>query len=107
MHHRVETKPDFYDVPQPASQLVHAVEHGHIVIYYERPGADALETLANWTALYDGNWDGVVATSMPGLGKKVVLTAWAKRLSLSRFDAAAAAAFIDEYRGRGPENLVR
>ena len=106
-HHRVPTKPGFYDEQQPASQLVHAVEHGNIAIYYERPGADVLETLASWAELYDGRWDGVVATPMPGLSKKVVLTAWAKRLSLSRFDAAAAAAFIDEYRGRGPENPVR
>ncbi len=107
VHHPVPTEPGFYDVPQPASQLVHAIEHGHIAIYYDRPGAEALETLANWTELYDGHWDGVVATPMPGLGKKVVLTAWTKRLSLGRFEAAAAAAFIDEYRGRGPENRVR
>ena len=100
-------EPGFYDVPQPPNQLVHAVEHGHIAIYYERPGAAALETIRSWTELYDGHWDGIVATPMPGLGKKVVLTAWTKRLSLKKFDAPAAAAFIDEYRGRGPENPVR
>ena len=44
---------------------------------------------------------------MAGLGQSVVLTAWAKRLDLDRFDPAPAAAFIDGYRGRGPENPVR
>ena len=35
------------------------------------------------------------------------MTAWRKRLRLKTFDASAAAAFIDAYRGRGPENPVR
>ena len=30
--------PGFYDRPQPPSKLVHALEHGNVVIYYERPG---------------------------------------------------------------------
>ena len=36
-----------------------------------------------------------------------VLTAWTKTLRLSSFDAALAAAFVDAYRGRGPEHPVR
>ena len=107
IHHPVPTEPGFYETSRPPSQLVHAVEHGHIVIYYERPGLDALAKLKQWAALYPGHWDGIVATAMPGLGEKVVLTAWTKRLILKRFDAAAAAAFIDKFRGRGPENQVR
>jgi hypothetical protein len=35
------------------------------------------------------------------------LTAWTKKLSLVQFDEAAAAAFIDAFRGRGLENPVR
>jgi hypothetical protein len=37
----------------------------------------------------------------------VVLTAWRKILKLDSFEPAAAAAFIDTYRGRGPEKRVR
>ncbi len=44
---------------------------------------------------------------MPGMGKRVVLVAWTKLLRLRKFDAASAAAFIDAYRGRGPEQRVR
>ena len=43
----------------------------------------------------------------PGLGEAVVLTAWNKILRLDAFDADAAAAFIDRFRGRGPEHPVR
>ncbi len=107
IHHPVPTDPGFYEISRPPSQLVHAVEHGHIVIYYERPGPDAMATLKQWIDLYSGHWDGVVVTPMPRLGKRIVLTAWTKRLILKRFDAAAAAAFIDKFRGRGPEKRVR
>ncbi len=88
-------------------QLVHSVEHGHIVIYYDAPGETALELLDDWTGLYDAQWQGVIATPSSGLGKEVVLTAWRKILKMDAFDAASAAAFIDAYRGRGPEHPVR
>lgn len=106
-HYLIRAEPGFYDQPQPPAHLVHAAEHGNIVIYYDEPGDEVIATLRGWTRLYGGRWDGLVATHMPGLGATVVLTAWTKRMTLQSFDAAAAAAFIDAYRGRGPENSVR
>ena len=107
IHHRVPLNPGFYRDPQPATKRVHSVEHGHIVIYYESPGTEAMRLLEDWTSLYGGLWSGVTATPSSGLGPAVVLTAWRKLLRLDEFDPAAAAAFIDKYRGRGPENPVR
>ena len=106
-HHSVPTEPGFYENRQSAIELVHALEHGHIVIYYDKPGAVVLDTLRRWTRLYSGHWSGIVATPMSRLGRKIVLTAWTKRLDQARFDMPAAAAFINAYRGRGPENPVR
>ena len=106
-HHPVPTQPGFYDFTQPAIQLVHALEHGHIVIYYDQPGADVLETLRQWVDFYSGPWDGIVVTKMPRLGERIELTAWTRRLGMPKFDAARAAAFVDAFRGRGPENRVR
>lgn len=99
--------PGFYSERQPPTQLVHSLEHGHIVIYYEDPGADAVTHMKDWASLYGADWQGVIATPSSGLGQAVVLTAWRKILKLDRFEAAAAAAFIDEFRGRGPEHPVR
>jgi hypothetical protein len=107
IHDRVPIDPGFYTGPQRATQLVHSVEHGHIVIYYDDPGAEARDTIEAWTGLFGGHWDGVVAVPSSGLGKGVVLTAWRKILKLDSFEPAAAAAFIDSYRGRGPEKRVR
>ncbi len=100
-------EPGFYRTPQAPERLVHAVEHGNVVIYYDKPGDDVRQTLDSWTDLYGAQWSGIVVTPAPALGAAVVLTAWRKVLRLDPFDAAAAAAFVDAYRGRGPEHPVR
>jgi len=97
----------FYEDPQWPERLVHAQEHGNIVIYYDRLDPADREILKDWTGLYTGQWSGVVATPMPGIGRRVVLVAWTRLLRLRKFDAEFAAAFIDAYRGRGPEQQVR
>ena len=99
--------PGFYETPKGRSNLVHSLEHGMIVIYYDRPTADALETLKSWTSLFTGPWSGIVSVRKAGLGEKVILTAWRRMLRLDRLETEVAAAFIDAYRGRGPENPVR
>ncbi len=106
-HANIWTTPGFYQSAQRPEEIVHALEHGNIVVYYDSPGEATLRTLKDWAALYDGMWSGMVVTPMPGLGQAVVLTAWRRMLRLDVFDAAPAAAFIDAYRGRGPENPVR
>ena len=107
IHDPTTVGPGFYRNFLPPTRLVHSLEHGHIVIYYESPGAEAIQRLKDWTSLHDGHWDGVIAVPAAGLGEAVVLTAWSKIFRLDQFDPAAAAAFIDRYRGRGPENPVR
>jgi hypothetical protein len=106
-HDPAWTQPGVYEVEQPPTRLVHALEHGNIVIYYDRPGEAVMAQLRDWARLYSGQWDGIVVTPARGLGEEVVLTAWTRRLRLDPFDPAAAAAFIDAFRGRGPENPVR
>jgi len=101
------TEPGFYDVQPGDIHLVHALEHGNVVIYYDEPPADALSTLKLWGDLYSGMWSGLVVARRRGLGEEVVMTAWRRVLRLKSFDEPTAAAFIDRYRGRGPENPVR
>jgi hypothetical protein len=106
-HDPTPTEPGFYSRPHRSENLVHSLEHGIIVIYYDEPGSDVLKTLHGWASLYTGQWDGIIVTPKAGLGKTIILTAWTKRLRLDPFNADTAAAFIDAYRGRGPENPVR
>ena len=99
--------PGVYDTPQLPTRLVHSLEHGMIVIYYDRPQAEVMETLTAWAGLYGAQWSGLVVVPNPGLDDGIVLTAWQRSLKLEPFDAATAAGFIDRYRGRGPEHPVR
>lgn len=106
-HDPTPVMPGVYSQVQRPEQLVHSLEHGNVVVYYDRPGTEATKALESWANQFPGAWDGVIAVPKAGLGQSVVLTAWTKQLNLSKFDAQAAASFIDEYRGRGPENPVR
>lgn len=106
-HDPVSANPGVYDEVQPPTKLVHAIEHGMIVIYYDAPTPEVFATLTEWAALYGDPWSGIVVTPAPGIGPEIVLTAWNRTLRLNPFEPAAAAAFIDRYRGRGPEHPVR
>ncbi|NQV82269.1 MAG: DUF3105 domain-containing protein [Rhodospirillales bacterium] len=106
-HAPVWADPGVYKEPPPAVELVHALEHGNIVIYYDQLAKDDFAKLESWAGLYRGQWSGIIVAQRPGLGNEVVLTAWTKLLHLKAFDTSAAAVFIDTYRGRGPEHPVR
>lgn len=100
-------EPGFHDAPQNKGKLVHALEHGNVVVYYDDPGAETIALLKSWSGLFGGQWSGLVVVPAPGLGQEVVLAAWRKKLRLKPFAEPAAAAFIDAFRGRGPEKPVR
>lgn len=106
-HWPAPTSPGFYTQPQPNEALVHAIEHGNIVVYYDQLSDEDLAQLRSWSDFYTGTWSAVTAVPHAGLGEGVVLTAWDHRLRLDQFEAAPMAAFIEAYRGRGPENPVR
>ncbi len=99
-------RPGFYDEPLPLEPLVHALEHGNIVIYYDQPSEAAMKVIRGWTDQYQGVWDAVIAVPHEGLGEGIVLTAWQHRLELAKMDVRASF-FVDAFRGRGPENRVR
>ena len=106
-HDPIPASPAYYEQTQRQTKMVHALEHGNIIIYYSRLDSEAEATVRAWTGLYTGTWDGVLAVPLAGLGEGVVLAAWNKLLRLDKFDAATTAAFIERFRGRGPENPVR
>lgn len=106
-HSPFDLAPGFYAKPQPLERLVHNLEHGNVVVYYDAADPGTLRLLKAWARTFGGTMDGLVVAPMEGLGSKIVLTAWQKQLELEPFDPVAAAVFIDAYRGRGPEARVR
>jgi hypothetical protein len=108
VHSESSAEPGFYTEPQPLPSLVHALEHGIVVIYYGGdPGDDVLSQLKAWSEEFTGPSDGILVVPEPSLARTVVLTAWEHRQMLDRFDAATAREFIETYRGRGPEQYMR
>ncbi len=97
----------YYPSRVPSESLVHSLEHGHIVIYFDQPGEAAMTAMQGWTQQYQGGLDGVIAVRVRGMGPGIALTAWTKLLILPSFDEATTFAFIDAFRGRGPERAVR
>ena len=92
----------------PTGQVVHAQEHGRVVIQY-RPGISR-QKLAQLVALYEESPEHVLllenATDMPC---EAAATAWGQgvlcpKLNERSFDALRA--FRDRFRDRGPETLA-
>jgi len=89
--------------------LVHNLEHGNVVIYFDkaRLGKAEIEALVALPKKHAGQWDGVLLVSKKGLSSPVTLTAWRVILRLKAYDAEKISAFLDAFLGRGPENPVR
>jgi len=101
----------FYTEQPPLESIVHSLEHGAVVVYYDPAAltAEAEESLRSWATNQSGNWQSVIAVPNPNDEPEstYVLTAWEKRLTMDEYDDSAVRAFVAEYVGRGPENPVR
>ena len=107
-----------YDEPVPAISTVHNLEHGAVVIRYG-PDVPAGET-EKIREFYLDDPNGLVVAPMPGLGDTIAVTAWTydqgrqndrtyegegRLAKVERFDEDAFKAFVDEFRGNGPERF--
>lgn len=99
----------FYTSEQPYGGLVHSLEHGAVVIYYDSDiSGSARSKLERLTEGYQNPWASVIAAPQPeAFGASLVLTAWQARLDLPSYEADVVQAFLAEYLGRGPENPIR
>lgn len=109
-HTSATASPGFYEQTPQFGPILHSLEHGAVVIYYD-PDAisdDARESLQAFANEHQGTWRSVIVAPHPGDPDAAYeLTAWEHRLKLEEYDARAVRAFLAEYIGRGPENPVR
>lgn len=101
----------FYEQRQSLGDLVHTLEHGAVVVYYD-PAAltpEAEQSLKEWASVHTGTWKSVVVVPHPEENPDApyVLTAWRHMLEMDQYDPETVQAFLAEYLGRGPENPVR
>ncbi|PSP86011.1 hypothetical protein BRC96_00275 [Halobacteriales archaeon QS_6_64_34] len=110
-HYETPTEGGFYEEPQPAGNIVHALEHGAVVIYYDESAIDesARTSLREFAATHNGRWRSVIVVPNPNESAEsdYVLTAWRHRMDMDSYDARTVFEFLSEFLGRGPENPVR
>jgi hypothetical protein len=111
-HYGTPADPGFYPNPLEPEQLVHNLEHGQIVIWYdpEAPasavdGIQALVENANQRAQSSGFVEPLLAAPFEGLGPgfDYALAGWRNLQSCESYSRAAIDDFRAEWQGRGPE----
>jgi len=103
----------YYGEPVQLARMLHGLEHGGVFMLYG-PGAPA-DTADRLRTIYDRDPRGLVVAPLPGLGDRIALGAWTGESSgdedfgtghlatCDEVDEEAVQAFLDAYRGRGPE----
>jgi len=101
----------FYESSVSLGELVHTLEHGAVVDYYDpsAPTDRVRDSLRLWASEHTDPWASFVAVPTPvdDPDHPHVLAAWGRLLRLAEYDAEAVRAFCAEFIGRGPENPVR
>lgn len=108
-HYSTATPGGFYVEPRPPGNLIHSLEHGAVVIYYDpaKLTDEVRQSLTRFVQAHRNPWASVVVTPNPNPDAAFVLTAWTKMLKLDSYDVPTVRAFLADYLGRGPENPVR
>ncbi len=103
------TAPGFYTQRPAFGYLVHSLEHGSVVIYYNpaQLTPDVEKSLRAFVQANSNPETGIVAVPDADFANPFILTAWDKMLKLDKYDPQAVTAFLAEYLGRGPENPSR
>ncbi|GCF13908.1 hypothetical protein Harman_18430 [Haloarcula mannanilytica] len=110
-HYASTTDAGFYEETPALGSLVHTLEHGAVIIYYDPDtiSPEARESLREFASVHTGTWQSVVVAPNPNDDPRApyVVTAWQHELTMDSYDAETVHAFLSEYLGRGPENPVR
>ncbi|PSQ50669.1 hypothetical protein BRD19_00330 [Halobacteriales archaeon SW_7_65_23] len=110
-HYQSAASAGFYTETPPLGELVHSLEHGAVVIYYDpaQMTDDAEESLRKFAETHIGPWRSVIVAPNPNADPDAayVLTAWRNKLEMDSSDVETVRAFLAEFLGRGPENPVR
>jgi hypothetical protein len=98
----------FHEEPAPDEQLVHNLEHGHVVIAYDCSKLADCEGTKGQLREVVRRFNGWKVTVVPrqNADATIALTAWGRIEKLDRFDEKRIVAFVNAWRDRGPEETV-
>jgi hypothetical protein len=103
-----EDSPEVMDIPYPVGHLVHNLEHGYVIIWYNcgvLDDAGCTELKSEIRALVAEESNKVIAFPWNNMAETVVLTSWGQILRMETFDREAVLNFIQVNRShpRAPE----
>jgi len=105
-HYDEPARAGFYDTSLADEQLVHNLEHGHVIISYDCGKlADCEDVKAELRDLVGRfqRWK-IVAVARENADAAIALTAWGRVDKLDNYDEGRVVAFVKRWRNRGPEN---
>jgi hypothetical protein len=89
--------------PPPDSQLVHSLEHGYVILWFDPTTESAdLQKIVAAAQKYPADTLVVPRSGMP---VPLAATAWHHRLLCQGFNEGALLNFIAQYRNQGPEKI--
>ena len=102
-HNAQAVQSGIYDKELPDEQIIHNLEHGHIWIAYKPDlPSEQVDALARIALDYGSK---IVMEPRAANDAPIALVAWQQLLKLNAVDEPQIKAFIDAYRGHGPENV--
>ena len=109
-HYEGEADPGFYDSNDfvyPAGYLVHNLEHGYVILWYncdllDEPACADLKTQIK-TVMDDLGGRKLIAYPWPSLEVPFVMTSWGRIERFEAFDAGRAKAFVRANLNHAPE----
>lgn len=106
-----EDSPEVTGLPYPEGHLVHNLEHGYVIIWYNcgvLDDAGCAELISEIKALMAEESDKVIAFPWHDMDEPVVVTSWGQMLRMETFDGEAVLNFIQINRShpRAPEPNV-
>lgn len=95
----------YYETPIDPGYLVHSLEHGGIVIYYDPSIITTAQknSLKAMAQAHPGIFGQVVCVPRNDSTYPIILTAWTHRLRLSAYDQSRMDGFLALFIGQGPE----
>jgi len=104
-HYPVPQDGGFYTREILPGYLVHSMEHGAIIIYYNSTVTQAQQDeIRNILTPHLGNFATVIALPRNDPDYAIILTAWSHWQRLRTYDSNKIRDFIDLRLGKGPEN---
>ena len=112
-HYDSPAQAGFYEEAPPDEQLVHNLEHGHVIIWYNcsdlsEEGCTELKEQIREVMSRSGNSNitgtlKLVAVPRPSLDTRLALTSWGRLHTMDEFDRQTIQDFIRYFRDRAPE----